>query len=81
MKMHNIVMTIPAYEPAAELEPFIRALRSEFRHVLVVNSTVQPVKATLRLPFAIDGKNELSVDLAPLEHLISHARRQDVFSD
>lgn len=37
MKMHDIVMTIPAYEPTAELEPFIRALLPDFRHVLVVD--------------------------------------------
>ena len=35
--MHDIVMTIPAYEPTAELAPFIRALRPAFRHVLVVD--------------------------------------------
>lgn len=35
--MFDIVMTIPAYEPTAELVPFIRALLPDFRHVLVVD--------------------------------------------
>ena len=50
-------------------------------HVLVVNATTTPVKATLRLPFVVDGKDELSVDFAPLEHRICQGLKQNVFSD